>query len=129
MNQSTTNIWLSLALLCVVAAPLFAKSQGSFQEGKILSVKKLPPAPESYPWDATRRALTDPIDRYHVSMLVGGQVYVYEYEVDRGEDVPWAAGETREVRIDHGTIDVKRLSGDVDSYNIVQSAKAKAPSH
>jgi hypothetical protein len=83
---------------------------------------------DSYPWSASQKPLTDPIDQYRVSTLIGHKVYVYNDKVERGEDVPWVVGQTRKVLIDHGSIKVENENGKLDSYHLLQSSESSMPS-
>jgi hypothetical protein len=62
--------------------------------------------------------LMDSVDRYNVSIDVGGRVYVYEDQVPAGQEVPWRAGQTRDVRVGRD-IRVKALTGDIGTYDVV----------
>src|SRR4051794_10340845 len=93
------NVCLSLVLMSVMAFPALAQSQrDDYQQGKIISIQKLPPA-APYEGDATQAPLKASVTRYNVSTQVGDTVYVYQYKVESGEVVPWVPGQTQQVRV------------------------------
>ena len=118
------NVWLSLALVCLAAFPTVAQSQqDDYQQGKIISIQKLPPA-APYEGDVTQEPLKASVTRYNVSTQVGNTVYVYQYKVESGEGVPWEPGETQQVRVKGNVMHVKRATGEDGHYSIVSRANA-----
>ena len=122
------NLCLSLVLMSVMAFPALAQSQrDDYQQGKIISIQKLPPA-APYEGDATQAPLKASVTRYNVSTQVGDTVYVYQYKVESGEVVPWEPGQTQEVRVKGNVIHVKRATGEDGHYTILSRAKANTQS-
>jgi hypothetical protein len=118
------NACLSLVLVCLAALPAIAQSpQDDYQQGKIISIKKLPPA-APYEGDATQAPLKASVSRYNVSTQVGDTVYVYQYKTESGEVVPWEPGQTQPVRVEGNVIHVKRATGEDGHYSIISRAKA-----
>jgi hypothetical protein len=122
------HIWLSLVLVCLAAFPALAQSQqDDYQQGKIISIEKLPPkAP--YEGDATQAPLKASVTRYNVTSQVGDMVYVYQYKVESGEGVPWEVGQTQQVMPKGNVMHVKRATGEDGTYSIVSKAKANTQS-
>lgn len=122
------NVWLSLALVCLAASPAVAQSkQDDYQQGKIISIEKLPPA-APYQGDITQAPLKASVTRYNVSTQVGDTVYVYQYKTESGEVVPWEPGQTQEVRVKGNVIHVKRATGEDGHYSILSKAQANTQS-
>ena len=122
------NVWLSLVLVCLVAFPALAKSQqDDYQQGKIISIEKLPPA-APYQGDITQAPLKASVTRYNVSTQVGDTVYVYQYKTESGEVVPWEEGQTQDVRVKGNVMHVKRADGEDDHYSILSRVKANTQS-
>jgi hypothetical protein len=122
------NVWLSLALVCLVAFPAIAQSQqDDYQQGKIISIQKLSPA-APYQGDITQAPLKASVTRYNVSTQVGDTVYVYQYKTESGEVVPWEPGQTQEVRVKGNLIHVKRTNGEDSHYSIISKTKANPQS-
>ena len=112
-------VWLTLVLVCLAAFPAVAQSQNDeyqHQQGKIISIQKLPPAEGA---SGTR---------YNVSTQVGDTVYVYQYKLESEEVLPWAVGDTQQVRILGDVIYVKGTTGEEGRYNILSTAKANTQS-
>ncbi|MCU1285383.1 MAG: hypothetical protein JWO13_1733 [Acidobacteriales bacterium] len=117
------NVWLSLVLVCLAAAPALTQSrQDDYQQGKIVSIKKLPEATTQ--GDADIAPLKASVSRYNVSTQVGDTTYVYQYEVQSGEGVPWQPGQTQQVRVKGNVIHVKDATGGDGHYSIVSRVKA-----
>jgi len=105
--------------------PSVARSQNEYQQGKVVSVQKLPPkAP--YEGDATQAPLKASVTRYNVSTQVGDTVYVYQYKTESGEVVPWKPGETQDVRVKGNEIHVESANGEDSHYSIISKTKANA---
>jgi hypothetical protein len=119
--------WLAgLLMLCVIApAAQRSKKDDIFSQGKILSVRKLPPT--APPGSASAAPDSNPRDRYSVSILVGDTVYVFQYWVENEVPVPWRVGETREVLVEDNVIEVKGATGH-DGYAIVRTEKVSSQS-
>jgi hypothetical protein len=122
------NVWLSLALVCLAAFPAVAQSQqDDYQQGKIISIQKLPPA-APYQGDITQAPLKASVTRYNVSTQVGDTVYVYQYKTESGEVAPWEPGQTQEVRVKGNVMHVKGATGEEGHYSILSRAKANTQS-
>jgi hypothetical protein len=122
------RMWLSLVLVCLAAFPALAQSQqDDYQQGKIISIQKLPPAAATK-GDVSDAPLRASVTRYNVSTQVGDTVYVYQYKVESGEVVPWEPGQTQEVRVKGNEIHVKRSTGEDGNYSIVSKEKASTQS-
>lgn len=119
--------WLAgLLMLCVIApAAQRSKKDDVFDQGKILSVQKLPPT--APPGSVSAAPDSNPPDRYNVSILVGDTVYVFQYGVEDEVPVPWQVGETREVLVEDNVIEVKGATGH-DTYPIVRTEKTSSQS-
>jgi hypothetical protein len=115
---------LTLVLVCLIAYPALAQSQqNDYQQGKIISIQKLPPAAPNE-GDANFAPLHASVTRYNVSTQVGDTVYVYQYKVETGEGVPWQPGETQQVRVKGNVIHIKNAVGEDEHYSILSRAKA-----
>jgi hypothetical protein len=127
MNTVRRYTFLSVALICsVMALPAFAQSDKSdFQQGKIVAVDRVT-APAMSPGDVTDHQLMDSVDRYNVSIEIGEETYVYQDTVTAGQEVPWKVGQTREVRLGHDSIKVKRITGDIETYDVVSRKSVTA---
>jgi hypothetical protein len=122
------TMWLSLVLVWLAAYPALAQAQqNDYEQGKIISIKKLPPA-APYEGDANQAPLKASVSRYNVSTQVGDTVYVYQYKTESGEVVPWEPGQTQDVRVKGNVIHVKRATGEDGHYSIVSRAKANTQS-
>lgn len=119
MNTVRTWALLTIVLICVMTVSAVAQTNdNAFQQGKIIAVDRVT-APAMSPGNVADEQLMDSVDRYNVSIDVGGRVYVYEDRVTAGQEVPWRVGQTRDVRIGHDDIKVKAITGDIDTYDIV----------
>jgi hypothetical protein len=121
-------VWLTLLLVCLAAFSVVAQSQqDDYQQGKIISIKKLPPG-APYEGDASMEPLQASVTRYNVSTQVGDTIYVYQYKVETGEGVPWDVGQTQQVKPKGYVMHVKGINGQDATYSIVGRSKATTQS-
>jgi hypothetical protein len=111
--------WLTLVLVSLATFQAVAQSKNDeyqYQQGKIISIQKLPPAEGAS------------VTRYNVSAQVGDTVYVYQYKLESEEVLPWAVGETQRVMVEGNVIDVKGATGEEGHYTVLSRAKANTQS-
>jgi hypothetical protein len=69
-------------------------------------------------------AASSPSRSYYISVQLGDRVYVFEDEVEPGQEVPWRVGENPQIKIVSNSIQVKRITGEIDGYALASFGSA-----
>jgi hypothetical protein len=112
-------------LLAVFALCILANTQSlnvQYQPAKIVDVHKLP-SPSTR--GGTDAPLRQNVDQYQITMQVADRVYTCNYKAPAGADLSWLSDKTRDVRVEKGSILVRRLSGGDEVCPIVRKEELK----
>jgi hypothetical protein len=119
------KVWLAVILVCAACVPAAAQSQTpQYENGKILSVKKLPGPASAGGTDAP---VASPVEEYDISIQVGDMVYLCRYMSHSDQDLSWIEGKEAQVRIKGNTMYAKRPTGKEAQANIRRRTKAPTP--
>jgi hypothetical protein len=127
MNRFWKYAWVTLAFSCLMALPALAQSeQEGFHEGDVYAVDRGPTPVMAPHGDDTQATSSAPLTPYYITIQVGDDVYVYEDDVETGQEIPFEAGQSPQVRIIGDAIQVKQITGEIDSYPLVSAGTASA---
>jgi hypothetical protein len=108
--------------LVLISLGAFAKSHYTYQDGKVLSVKRSEQASlflEQHP------NLQNQVD-YDIAIQVGDTIYTCRYTVFKGDSLDWLVGRTLQVYPQKRVMQFKDLGGSPAGASIMSKAPAPA---
>jgi len=112
--------FLGLALL---AGAAFASAH-EYQAGRITKVEKQESRAPSGGTDAASKA---EVATYHISIQLGGKLYVCQYKTDPDNEISWIEGKEVEARVSGKAMYVKKANGKEAKGPILSTAPAGNP--